>query len=364
MNSLDERTAARRLHCLHGHLKELSHGAFQHSELQHGDLSAEPTYAEAFLWYMDFDKVRDQLDDSRASGWQHTRSAPRIDFKSYLRSNNGPHRRWVRCICQACPPGQQAAKECSCSQGCHAPCSAKAPSSSAPIGRVPVGPATAIARPNFARPSPSDCAFANVAGTASRKPVRPAAEALLYSIPNPPVYSHPAQPSSQAKQLSSIAQNPPKFAAPNQAENVVSTKPTGPYVHDHTFSSSARQPNEQNLSLQGDWKPRVNICETQTLYTVSVELPGVRSSNIRVELTSSQLVISGFRPLDVLANDALLDVDSPSAQFKRQELPHGRFACIWPLPYDINDDAVTAEFVDGILQIYVPRQPARDFTSY
>lgn len=96
----------------------------------------------------------------------------------------------------------------------------------------------------------------------------------------------------------------------------------------------------------GNWMPPVEISETEEEVCVNVALPGVKPEDINVEVTNNALVLSGETRREVKQNEQ---------RFHRSEFQYGRFMRRITLPDDVQGDACTAEFDNGMLQIHLPK---------
>lgn len=82
---------------------------------------------------------------------------------------------------------------------------------------------------------------------------------------------------------------------------------------------------------------------------VRAALPGVAASDLEIGVEGRLLTVQGERrPVELPEN----------AVWLRRERPVGRFAQTMRLPYDVAADQVTAELVDGLLTITLPRREA------
>nr|GMD63912.1 putative small heat shock protein [Ipomoea batatas] len=85
-----------------------------------------------------------------------------------------------------------------------------------------------------------------------------------------------------------------------------------------------------------------DVAESRLNYMVMVELPGANVSDIKVEVSDQNLMISGNRPTPWKVATYLCD--SVSAYHKRDIL-QGPYQLAWPLPSNVNKDSVSAEFL-------------------
>ncbi|MCX5863017.1 MAG: Hsp20/alpha crystallin family protein [Deltaproteobacteria bacterium] len=96
------------------------------------------------------------------------------------------------------------------------------------------------------------------------------------------------------------------------------------------------------------WFPVVDIFETPDAYVFRAELPGVGKDNISVEVHGSTLTLSGER---------FIESDPRIAVYHRIERTHGGFERAFTLPGQVNVDKVEATYVDGVLEVMLPKTP-------
>jgi HSP20 family protein len=101
----------------------------------------------------------------------------------------------------------------------------------------------------------------------------------------------------------------------------------------------------------GTWSPPVDLCETSAAVVVRIELPGVRAEQIKIGLTSAQLRICGEKKKRVPRHRILSHLCS--------ERVYGHFSRVVPLRWTINVREATAEMVNGILTVRLPKQKDR-----
>ena len=94
-----------------------------------------------------------------------------------------------------------------------------------------------------------------------------------------------------------------------------------------------------------DGFPAVNIWSNQDQVMVTAELPGMNPDDIDISVVQGQLTISGQRKIDL----------PEGVNCHRQERSHGSFTRAFRLPFDVNNEKVTAKYRDGILYISLPR---------
>ena len=91
-----------------------------------------------------------------------------------------------------------------------------------------------------------------------------------------------------------------------------------------------------------DWKPLVDIHETDDGYRLDVELPAVNPRDVRVELHKGVLNISGER-----------HCASPVDRMHQREQRYGKFWRGFHLPDDADASAIHATAKDGVVSITV-----------
>lgn len=100
-----------------------------------------------------------------------------------------------------------------------------------------------------------------------------------------------------------------------------------------------------DTELRGDSFPAVNIWSNQDQIMVTAELPGVNPDAIDISVVQAQLTISGERKFDL----------PEGVNCHRQERSQGSFTRAFRLPFDVDNEKVSAQYRDGILYISLPR---------
>jgi len=107
-----------------------------------------------------------------------------------------------------------------------------------------------------------------------------------------------------------------------------------------------QEASEMVAGEAGAWLPPVDLCESESFVTVSVELPGVRAEQVEVVLTNEHLKVRGRKrkgaPRGVISHLC-------------SERSFGQFARTVPLRWPIRKDAATAELEDGLLTVRLPK---------
>lgn len=93
-------------------------------------------------------------------------------------------------------------------------------------------------------------------------------------------------------------------------------------------------------------RPRADIEETGSEYRVRMDLPGVKREDLKVEVENDRLLIEAERK--TVAND---DVQV----LHRERASHARFSRSFTLGEAVKADQVSARFVDGVLELTLPK---------
>jgi HSP20 family protein len=92
--------------------------------------------------------------------------------------------------------------------------------------------------------------------------------------------------------------------------------------------------------------PRVNILEGKEAYTVQVQAPGFDKKDLKVEMVEDTLTIRG----EHTEEENREDVRSTRREFERTA-----FERSFVLPQSVQSDAIRAEYVNGVLQLTIPK---------
>jgi HSP20 family protein len=98
------------------------------------------------------------------------------------------------------------------------------------------------------------------------------------------------------------------------------------------------------------WAPPMDLVEHEEHYLLKADLPGLRQEDIAIEFEGDMLSISGER------HD---QYDRKDGNFVRVERTTGGFRRILSLPEGVDPDAVQATYVDGVLEITIPKPEQR-----
>lgn len=98
------------------------------------------------------------------------------------------------------------------------------------------------------------------------------------------------------------------------------------------------------------WVPATDLVETEDSYVLTADLPGLREDDVAVEVDDQVLTISGER-----RNEN----EQKSEGYYRVERAFGHFSRSVTLPQGVDENAVTASFNDGVLEVRIPKPAER-----
>jgi len=98
----------------------------------------------------------------------------------------------------------------------------------------------------------------------------------------------------------------------------------------------------------GSWRPVADVVETDEVFLVSCEIPGLVRNEIEIKLSENVLTVRGERRVDK---------DSEAQQFHRIERAYGPFERSFTVPASIDGDAISANYRDGVLSVVLPKRP-------
>ena len=95
-----------------------------------------------------------------------------------------------------------------------------------------------------------------------------------------------------------------------------------------------------------DWTPSVDISETDDVFKVRAELPGVAKDDLHISVKDNLLTLSGEKRQE--------NVDD-TQNYRRVERRYGSFQRRFTLPSEVETDDIKAEFSDGVLILSIPK---------
>ena len=94
------------------------------------------------------------------------------------------------------------------------------------------------------------------------------------------------------------------------------------------------------------WMPAMDLVETGDHFVLRADLPGMTQDDVKLEVEDSVLTVSGERKAEH---------ETKQEGFYRLERAFGAFSRSLTLPKGVNGEAVAASFVNGVLEVRIPK---------
>jgi HSP20 family protein len=98
-----------------------------------------------------------------------------------------------------------------------------------------------------------------------------------------------------------------------------------------------------NGSRVTGFTPTLDVYEGPEDFLVLIDLPGVKSEDVNIEVNDHVLTISGTRAPAEVGEGKLL------------ERPYGSFVRNLTLPKGVDSDKIAADYTDGVLELRIPK---------
>jgi HSP20 family protein len=92
--------------------------------------------------------------------------------------------------------------------------------------------------------------------------------------------------------------------------------------------------------------PAAELAETDTAINLKIELPGIDAKDLDVQVTHNSVSISGERKSETRTEEKGVT---------KSEFYYGKFHRVIPLPTEVDNTKVAAEYKDGILHLTLPK---------
>ena len=94
---------------------------------------------------------------------------------------------------------------------------------------------------------------------------------------------------------------------------------------------------------RADWTPAADIYETDSGYSIALDLPGIDREALEIDIDDSRLIVKGTRAI-------------AEPKQHRSERPRGKFLRTFSVPGSVDQAKIGAEYKDGVLQIRLPKR--------
>lgn len=99
-------------------------------------------------------------------------------------------------------------------------------------------------------------------------------------------------------------------------------------------------------SRDWDWRPPVDISETDDNVEIRAEIPGLSEKDVSVSVTDNVLTLKGEKKHESEVNEE---------NYHRVERAYGHFHRSFTLPANLQTDNAKATFKDGVLTLSIPK---------
>jgi HSP20 family protein len=107
-------------------------------------------------------------------------------------------------------------------------------------------------------------------------------------------------------------------------------------------ATQRRQSETGDEFERADWTPAADIYETDSAYSIAMDLPGIDREALEIDVDDSRLVVKGTRTI-------------AESKQHRSERPRGKFLRTFSVPGSVDQAKIGAEFKDGVLHIRLPK---------
>ena len=126
------------------------------------------------------------------------------------------------------------------------------------------------------------------------------------------------------------------------------TSPRSSLAFDDVFNRTFwRAATHSNAASESQWRPSVDISETDSAYLIEAEVPGVDPNSIDVTLDKGVLTLKGER---------LARSDDEAGAVRRNERAFGAFERRFTLPDTADVDTIEAQAAHGVLSLTIAKK--------
>jgi HSP20 family protein len=108
-----------------------------------------------------------------------------------------------------------------------------------------------------------------------------------------------------------------------------------------------RRRRETETEPEWAWKPAVDIYEDAERYLLTVEVPGMDSTQVQIKVEDSHLTLRG---------DRKLDHEEKKENYHRLERAYGTFYRSFSLPTTVDAEKISADYKQGLLKVSIPKK--------
>ena len=116
----------------------------------------------------------------------------------------------------------------------------------------------------------------------------------------------------------------------------------GRFHFDPSFLPASERPYGANY-----FYPRADLVESEDDYKASLELPGINKEDFNISVRDGLLTVSGDKKIENGAKE--------EHEYRLYERYSGSFNRSFELPDDVNEEAIEADYSNGVLTIRLPK---------
>jgi len=107
-------------------------------------------------------------------------------------------------------------------------------------------------------------------------------------------------------------------------------------------------PGRSDESTLTTWAPAVDIYETENELVLRADLPDINEKDLDIRVENNMLTIRGERRFEQKVKEE---------NYLRIERTYGSFSRSFSLPNTVNNEAIKAEYKNGVLTVELPKRP-------
>lgn len=100
--------------------------------------------------------------------------------------------------------------------------------------------------------------------------------------------------------------------------------------------------------------PKVDILEKDNAFELHVAVPGMNKEEFKIDLNDNFLTVSGERKFTK---------ETKEGNFQSIETQYGSFSRSFALPENVNAENISAKYVNGILEVTIPKDEKKTLKS-
>ena len=115
-------------------------------------------------------------------------------------------------------------------------------------------------------------------------------------------------------------------------------------IFDDTLSGASRREDE---ALTATWTPPVDVLEKKDRLVLTAELPGFTEEQIQLRFDDGVLTLEGERRFEKKVDET---------RYHCVERSYGRFSRAFRLPANVDEERISATFLNGLLVVELPKR--------